>query len=76
MDRQTALSNLRALAPELRRRGIDALYLFGSSARNETRADSDADLFFDYSSSAHLSLLDVIGIQHFLEDAWRPASTS
>ncbi|MBC7768101.1 MAG: nucleotidyltransferase family protein [Phycisphaerales bacterium] len=62
------LNRLRALEPELRKRGVGSLYLFGSNARGEARADSDIDLFFDDAPNAHLNLLDVIGIQHFLQD--------
>ena len=62
------LQRLRALEPELRKRGVGALYLFGSTARGEAKSDSDIDLFFDDAPSAQLSLLDVIGIQHFLQD--------
>jgi predicted nucleotidyltransferase len=62
------LERLRALEPELRKRGVGSLYLFGSTARGEATADSDIDLFFDDAANADLSLLDVIGIQHFLQD--------
>lgn len=64
----SALERLRALEPDLRARGVASLYLFGSTARGETREDSDIDLFFDDEPGGHLSLLDVIGIQHFLQD--------
>jgi predicted nucleotidyltransferase len=33
---------------ELRRLGVVHLYLFGSTARDEAREDSDVDLFFDH----------------------------
>ena len=68
MARTSAIDRLRALEPELRARGVASLYLFGSTARGEAREDSDVDLFFDDAPNAHLSLLDVIGIQHFLQD--------
>jgi predicted nucleotidyltransferase len=32
----------------LKRLGVTHLYLFGSMVRDEARADSDVDLFFDY----------------------------
>ncbi len=47
MNRGTALAKLRRHAPELRAEGIVALYLFGSTARDEARKASDIDLFFD-----------------------------
>jgi uncharacterized protein len=68
MEKSALLDRLRALEPELRRSGVERLYLFGSAARGEARAESDVDLFFDNKSDARLSLLDVIGIRHFLED--------
>jgi hypothetical protein len=42
------VSKLRQHEAELRRLGIERLFLFGSTLRGETRADSDVDLFFDY----------------------------
>ncbi|MGH6950196.1 MAG: nucleotidyltransferase family protein [Vitreimonas sp.] len=63
------VERLRSLEPELRARGVASLYLFGSAARGDAREGSDIDLFFDDEPHVRLSLLDVIGIQHFLEDA-------
>ena len=61
MDRDTAITRLRAHEAELRRLGVQHLYLFGSTARGEARADSDVDLFFDY-EAGQLSLFDVMDI--------------
>ena len=48
MDRSAALATLREHEAELKQLGVKHLYLFGSTARGEARADSDVDLFFDY----------------------------
>jgi predicted nucleotidyltransferase len=48
MNRDAAIVRLRAHEAELRRLGVQHLYLFGSTARNEAGADSDVDLFFGY----------------------------
>ena len=48
MKRDDAISRLRAHEADLRRLGVEHLYLFGSTARGEARDDSDVDLFFDY----------------------------
>ncbi len=48
--------------------GATSLYLFGSSARDEARSDSDLDLFLDYDPEKKLSLVDLVGIKLFLED--------
>lgn len=66
MADHSILERLRALRPELEERGVAALYLFGSQARGEAGPGSDVDLFFD--REGKLSLLDVIGIRHFIED--------
>ena len=47
MTRTDAIERLRTHRPELRRLGVDRLYLFGSVARDEARDDSDVDLFFE-----------------------------
>jgi uncharacterized protein len=48
MDRDDAIARLRQHEAELKRLGIEHLYLFGSTARSEARPDSDVDLFFDH----------------------------
>lgn len=48
MDRIEALTILKNHEAELKRLGIVHLYLFGSTARDESRDDSDVDLFFDH----------------------------
>ena len=48
MNRDIAIATLKAHEAELKRLGVDHLYLFGSTAREEARDDSDVDLFFDY----------------------------
>jgi uncharacterized protein len=48
MERDTAIATLKAHEAELKRLGVKRLFLFGSTARDEARPDSDIDLFFDY----------------------------
>ena len=48
MKRVDAIAVLRAHEAELRGLGVEHLYLFGSTARDEAREDSDVDLFIDY----------------------------
>ncbi len=48
MNRDGAIATLKAHEAELKRLGVDHLYLFGSTAREVARDDSDIDLFFDY----------------------------
>jgi predicted nucleotidyltransferase len=48
VKREAVISTLKAHKAELRRLGVQRLYLFGSIARDEAREDSDVDLFFDH----------------------------
>jgi predicted nucleotidyltransferase len=68
MKRDEVITTLRAHEPELRAAGVVRLSLFGSTARNEARADSDIDLLAAFDDAHRLSLLDVIGIENRLAD--------
>jgi len=48
MKRDEAISRLQQHEADLKRLGVEHLYLFGSTARGEAKDDSDVDLFFDY----------------------------
>jgi uncharacterized protein len=68
MNRDVAITEIAARADALKARGIAAAYLFGSTVRSEQRPDSDLDIFIDITPGARFSLLDLIGVQHFLKD--------
>jgi len=48
MQRDDTIARLRQHEAELKRLGVQHLYLFGSTARGDAGADSDVDLFFDH----------------------------
>lgn len=50
----------------LRRHGVTNPEIFGSTARGDDREDSDVDLLVDFAPGT--SIIDIIGIQHELED--------
>jgi len=68
MTRGEAIDRLNDCAPAIRARGATALYLFGSSARDEAGPDSDMDLFVDYDPTCRFSLVDLAAIKNLLED--------
>lgn len=47
--------------------GATALFVFGSTARDEAKPTSDLDLFIDHDPDQKFSLIELIGIQQFLE---------
>src|SRR5260370_40459102 len=61
MKRGVAIAKLKAHEAELKQVGVEHLYLFGSTARDEARDDSDVDLFFDHpeGSLGIFELMDV-----------------
>src|SRR6266850_3298044 len=68
MTRNEAIAKLKDCAPAVQARGATSLYLFGSSARDEARPDSDLDLFIDYDPARRFSLVDLAAIKNLLED--------
>lgn len=61
MRRDEAIRRLREHQQLLQRLGVEQLFLFGSTARDEAREDSDIDLFFDHpeGSIGLFQLMDV-----------------
>ena len=62
MDREAAIATLKAHEAELRRLGVEQLFLFGSTARGEARDNSDVDLFFDY-RKGELGLFELMEVK-------------
>jgi predicted nucleotidyltransferase len=62
MQRDEVISKLKQHEAELRRLGVEHLYLFGSTVRGEAREDSDVDLFFDY-ERGKLGLFELMDVK-------------
>jgi uncharacterized protein len=62
---------LAAEEPELRRRGVRHLAVFGSVARGDDRPDSDIDLAVEIEPGRSFSLFRMEETRLFLEDALR-----
>ncbi len=69
MPLDTILARVRERTDALRTAGVDKLFVFGSRARGDARPDSDLDVLIDLVPDARLSLLDLIGVGHIIEDA-------
>jgi predicted nucleotidyltransferase len=62
MQRDEVIAKLKQHEADLRRLGVEHLYLFGSTARDEAREDSDVDLFFDY-ERGKLGLFELMDVK-------------
>jgi uncharacterized protein len=71
MKRQDALDLIARHASALKQRGAASAYLFGSTVRNEATATSDVDIFIDLVPNQKFSLIDLAGIQNYLEQELR-----
>lgn len=68
MKKQDAIRRLQDTADAVRGMGATALYMFGSTVRNEAGHNSDIDLFIDYDPESRFNAFDLIGIKLFLEE--------
>ncbi len=64
MKREEIIAQLRRHEADLKRLGVEHLYLFGSIARGDATADSDIDLFFDY-EKGKLGLFELMDVKAF-----------
>ena len=67
MNKDQVLSELRGCLSEMRAHGVRALYLFGSTARNMARDDSDVDIFIEAEQADRFNAFDLINVKAILE---------
>jgi predicted nucleotidyltransferase len=68
MNRIEAVSKLQHCANAIRAMGATSLYVFGSTARDDAKENSDLDVFIDYDQNSKFNAFDLVGIKQFLED--------
>jgi hypothetical protein len=73
MRRETAIATLQAHEAELKQLGVEHLYLFGSTARDDAGGASDIDLFFDHQIGAiglgtETDMIPRRGLHHVLRE--------
>jgi uncharacterized protein len=67
MKKDDVIAVLQENAAEIHARGAKALYLFGSTARDQAGLESDIDLFLDKENPRRFSLITLVGLKFFLE---------
>jgi predicted nucleotidyltransferase len=65
---EDTIRRLRLLEPDLRARGLTALYLFGSMARDQVKPDSDIDLLCEFAPDAKVGAFGFLDIRRALEN--------
>ena len=68
MRRDEAIARLKETEAAIRALGATSLYLYGSTARDEARPDSDVDVFIEYDTGKKFSILDLVGVQQELSE--------
>ncbi len=67
MNRADVIARLKAAEPALRARGVAALYLYGSYARDDAREDSDVDILVDFEPGQGIGLSNFLAPVETLE---------
>jgi uncharacterized protein len=70
MTRAEIVAKLKDAEPALRTHGVQALYLFGSYARDEAGAGSDLDVFVDPANEEFYGLDNFMGVYEKLQSAF------
>jgi len=68
MRRNDVVAVLRQAEPALRERGVAALYVFGSHARDQARPDSDVDVFIDKDKSRKFGFDEFMDVYFLLQE--------
>ena len=64
MKRDEAISRLKQHEANLKRLGVEHLYMFGSTARGKANNGSDVDLFFDY-QKGKLGVYELMDVKEY-----------
>jgi uncharacterized protein len=67
LKRNRVLTELAESSSELKAHGVRALYLFGSTALDAARDDSDIDIFIEPEQTDRFSAFDLIDVKSILK---------
>jgi uncharacterized protein len=65
-SRAEVIERLRAQEGAIKMLGADALFMFGSAARDELTSASDVDLFIDYGADVPVTLITIAQLRRIL----------
>jgi hypothetical protein len=64
MERNEAIRRLKQHEADLKQLGVEHLFMFGSTARDEANDGSDVDLFFDY-EKGKFGLFELMDVKEY-----------
>lgn len=68
MKSELVIATLRQHQARIQAFGASSVYLYGSTRHNAADAESDVDLFIDRDPAVKFGLLQLTGLEHFLEE--------
>jgi uncharacterized protein len=69
MTREEIIAAIKGRSEVIKAEGVTKLALFGSRARGDQRPDSDIDVLIEVEPDASFSILNLIGVEHIIQDA-------
>ena len=69
MTRDEIITAIRNNSDAIKAEGVTKLALFGSRVRGDNRQDSDIDVLIEVEPDASFSILNLIGVEHIIQDA-------
>lgn len=69
MTRDEIIATIKENADAIKAEGVTRLAIFGSRVRGDNRPDSDIDVLVEVEPETSFSLLNLIGVEHIIEDA-------
>lgn len=70
MKRSAVIKRLKAIESRMRAHGVDAVYLYGSHARDEAGQDSDIDILVDFQQGRGSGLTAYMAPYNLLSEAF------
>ena len=69
MTRDEIIATIKENADAIKAEGVTKLAIFGSRVRGDNRPDSDIDVLVEVEPETSFSILNLIGVEHIIEDA-------